>query len=127
MYHVLILCKDLVYHLVRGLLGFNGRSFNVCLVPANRVCEVHVPLSWWRTWYFKELVNIHQKLNGTESQRTPDHVSCDRVTRYSGFWNRVREFSRSDRGSDFFKKIGSVGLFFQPNYLGNFFSTNLRG
>ena len=30
--------------------------------------------------------SIHQKLNGTESQRTPDQVSCDRAIRYSGFF-----------------------------------------
>ena len=28
--------------------------------------------------------NFHQKLNGTESQRIPDQVSCDRAIRYSG-------------------------------------------
>ena len=27
---------------------------------------------------------VHQKLNGTESQRIPDQVSCDRAIRYSG-------------------------------------------
>ena len=29
---------------------------------------------------------LHPKLNGTESQRTPDQVSCDRAIRYSGFF-----------------------------------------
>ena len=33
-------------------------------------------------------LTIHQKLNGTESQRTPDQVSCDRAIRYPGL--RVR-------------------------------------
>ena len=28
---------------------------------------------------------IHPKLNGTESQRTPDQVSCDPAIRHSGF------------------------------------------
>ena len=45
---------------------------------------------------------FHQKLNRTESQRTPDQVSCDRSIRsirYSGFFG-VRE-SRGSCGSDF--------------------------
>ena len=33
---------------------------------------------------------LHQKLNGTESQRTPDPVICDRAIGYSGFFG-VRE------------------------------------
>ena len=37
------------------------------------------------------LPKIHQKLNGTESQRTPDQVSCvSCYDRYSGFFG-VRE------------------------------------
>ena len=35
-------------------------------------------------------LSFHQKLNGTESQRTADQVSCDRAIRYSGFFG-VRE------------------------------------
>ena len=31
-------------------------------------------------------ISILQKLNGTESQRTPDQVSCDRAIRSSGFF-----------------------------------------
>ena len=46
--------------------------------------------------YLKRLVNgvfffflwggFHQKWNGTEYQRTPNSVSCDRAIRYSGFF-----------------------------------------
>ena len=38
-------------------------------------------------WRWSMLVGwVHQKLNGTESQRTPKKVSCDRANRYSGFF-----------------------------------------
>ena len=30
------------------------------------------------------MIHFHEKLNGTESQRTPDQVSCDRAIRSSG-------------------------------------------
>ncbi len=33
-----------------------------------------------------EVPCFHQKMNGTESQRTPDQVSCDRAIRCSGFF-----------------------------------------
>ena len=49
----------------------------------------------------------HQKLNGTEHQRTPDQESCDRVIRYPRFLlGSVKRF-RSDRGSDFLKKTAA--------------------
>ncbi len=43
-------------------------------------CVIHGILQ--KRW--GEEVYIHQKLNGTESQRTPDQVSCDRAIRHSG-------------------------------------------
>ena len=55
------------------------------------------------------LYGIHQKLNGTLSQRTPDQVSCDRAIRYSGLGVH---------------SVGRVGDFLDASF---FFSEKLGG
>ena len=62
--------------------------------------------------------SIHQKLNGTESQRTPDQVSCDRAIRYSGFLGvrsvgPVGDFLESSR---MVFCIGYIGCFFLQHW-----------
>ena len=61
---------------------------------------------------------FHQKLNGTESQRTPDQVSCDRAIRYSGEtgsvkrWDTVLWYSAIILGN--VAKSKDSGLLYRP-------------
>ena len=60
---------------------------------------------FWLINMFQMGWNQQQKLNGTESQRTPDQVSCDRAIRYSGF-----------------RSVGPVGDFLEWRFFMFFFS-----
>ena len=53
-----------------------------------RMSPEHLQLSIRKYGYIGISVKslIHQRLNGTESQRIPDQVSCGRAIRYSGFF-----------------------------------------
>ena len=58
------------------------------------------------------IYTLHQKLNGTESQRTPDQVSCDRAIRYSGF--RVLMLIYLVKLAS---RVPKNDLFFPPNFV----------
>ena len=92
----------------------------VCLQHVSWICYIYILCFFFVNWYQQDSSNqsfgmVHQcslapwletstsyhpsKLNGTESQRTPWPVSCDRAIGYSGFfgvsetWVRPLEIS----------------------------------